>query len=72
MKNDSDQTTNSTEYTKLCEKCNVQVRLICCDAHIKSRKHLTGQPDTSRKVCEICDIEINPTAWGMHIRSKNI
>ena len=54
MENDPDQTIKPLGHTKLCEKCNVQVRSSGWVAHLKNE----GNPNKSRKVCEICNIEM--------------
>ena len=57
-------------HTRLCEKCNGQVGSNACEAHLKSEKHLLGEPDKSRKVCEKCNIEVGRQSWYEHLKRK--
>ena len=70
MENDPDQTIKPIGHTKLCEKCNVNVVPIAWDAHLKSEKDLSGEPDKSRKVCKKCNIEVRRGSWKRHLRVK--
>jgi len=72
MKNDPDQTVNPIRRIKLCEKCNVQVRPTGWDAHINSKKHLTGEPDPTRKACEICNIEVRSNNYNHHFKNHKL
>ena len=52
MENDPDQTTKQSEFIKLCEKYNVKFWPMAWNARLKSKRHLSNEPDDSRKVCE--------------------
>jgi hypothetical protein len=40
------------------------------DAHIKSKRYLSNEPDKSRKVCEICNIEVIAYDWSKHLKTE--
>jgi hypothetical protein len=69
--NDHDQTAKPIRHTKLCEKCNVNVRPTAWDAHLKGESHLSNKPDKSRILCKICNIEMRSNNWPTHLKSKS-
>ena len=51
MESDADQTIKPADkLTKLCEKCNVKVTHRAWNSHLKSKKHISNEPDDSRKL----------------------
>jgi len=72
---------------KTCEKCNVEIQCHKWSQHIKTKMHLTNDPDQTikpgifgrprifnhpTKLCKKCNVEIVYSSWPKHLRPKNI